>query len=810
MKNALTNVLIALGMASPFTACALAGSSSQRIVLAKDGAAQCVIVLADGAIEPEQTAATELADYLKKVTRAEFTIVKETQETGKGARIYVGPTKYAKDRGVDCALLGPERWVMRTVDNDLILAGGRPRGALYAVYHFLEDVVGVHWWSPWAEYAPLQPTLSIPALDRHGEPVFRNRSLDVTHSLFRQKTCPFAPRNRVNRPYEAIPFKYGGGTNSGPPSSCHTEGQFIYRYRQDISFKRNPEWFALKNGKRWVFNNQSGWSSKNQLCLSNPKLREAFLKRLRQNIKETRDQPCPPMVFDVSLNDVPSLCECEPCQAIVRRHGGKDSGLLLDFVNCIADGVKDEYPGVMIETLAYLNTERVPKNIVPRANVIITLCDTRSTYTKPIPRDEYFAQRLAAWSRVTNNIFVWDYHTNFADLALPMPFEGTFQPDLQLFRKYNVVGVMTEYHYPIFEELRDLRLWLLAKLYEDPYQDQAALIKTFTDGFYGPAGVHVRQYTEELSKAAKASPGYISTAGKTAGCKYLTPPLIFRAQKIFDSAEKAAGDSEMLLRRVRHARMAVDKATLALFPRIWGKWQADGKKREDLPLNREDIATRLRDTVESQWRLRVDLDSISPYQKRKYLARRARFLGKIDKYLKRSPIAINPPAKFVRLPWEDYTAYAADACGVYEKTTEVVEDRHTQNGITCRTEMTEKTLAGLDGNALRWDMHDHAKKATGKEATIKELKLAQIVPGTGYHWYKLGTYCIGENSFLWMYGVGIAVELGDARDPLDPTGEYDIWARVRFDGPAFRGGEARAGKSAISIEWVVAVKRGKI
>ncbi len=785
-------------------------SLKDRIGLAESGTAKCIIVLADEAIEPEQTAAGELADYLKKVTGAEFAIVTESKEIEKGTRIYVGPTKYAKDHGVDCEQLGPERWVMRTVDGNLILAGGRPRGTIYAVYHFLEDVLGVHWWSPWEEHVPSQPNLSIAPLDRHGEPVFQNRCLDTTGGLFGKKGSPFDARNRINRlvSNRAIPFKYGGGKEFGPPALCHTEGQFIYRYKKDFSFKRNPEWFALKNGERWIFNNGNGWSSKNQLCLSNPELRKAFLKKLKENISETRNQPTPPMIFDVSLNDVPTLCECDSCKAIIGKYGGKDSGLLLELVNYMADGIKDEYPGVMIETLAYLNTERVPKDIVPRDNVIITLCDTKSTYTKPIPHDEYFAQRLAAWSKVTDRIFVWDYHTNFRDMALPMPFESTFQPDLQLFRKYNVIGVMTEFHFPIFEELRDLRLWLLAKLLEDPDQNMAALIETFTDGFYGPAGVYIRKYTEELAKAAKANPGYIPTMGKTAACKYLTPSFIFKAQKIFDEAETAVDGSEILLRRVRHARMAMDKATLALFPRICGEWQSDGKKREHLPLNREEIATRLRDTVEAQWRLRVDFDSLSGYSQKKFLARKTKFVTKIDNYLKRSPIAINPPAKFERLPWEDYTAYAADSYGACGKATEIVEDKHTQNGIACRTELSDKTLAGLDGNALKWDMHDHAKKATGKEPTIKYLKLDEIIPGTGYHWYKLGTYCIGENNFLWMYGVAVGIELGDARDPLNTTGEYDIWARVKFEGPAFPHG-GKDEKNAISIEWVVAAKAGK-
>jgi hypothetical protein len=797
-------VLAVFGIVALFTCCALGKSSERRIVLAENKTAKCVIVLSDGAIEPEQTAARELADYLKKVTGAEFTIVKEEEETKKGTRIYVGPTKYAKDHDINCEKLGPEAWVMRTIDGNLILAGGKPRGTIYAVYHFLEDIIGVHWWSPWEEYVPSQLNLSIAALNRHGEPVFKNRCLRTTIGL--KEVSPFNARNRINRliSNKPIPFKYGGDVRFGPPSLAHTEGHFIWWYKKEFDFKRNPEWFALKDGKRQIFKT----FTKNQLCLSNPELRKAFLKKLKENIRETRNQPCPPMIFDVSLNDRPALCECEACKAIVRKYGNRDSGLLLEFVNYMADGIKDEYPGVMIETLAYQRTQNVPKGIVPRDNVIITLCDMTGIYTKPIPSDGSFAQNLADWSKIAKNLYVWDYHTNFSDSALPMPFESTFQNDLQLFRKYGVTGVMDEYHSPIFEELRDLRLWLLAKLFEDPYQNQTALIKTFTDLFYGPAGPYIREDISELGNAAKATPGHVWAFSKTGECKYLTLSFILKAQKIFDEAEKAVGDSGILHRRVRHARMALDKATLALLPKIWAKWDAEGKKRDDLPLNREKIAARLRDTVEEQWKFRIN-PSLSESMKKNISVEKAKFLTKIDKYLKMSPVAINPPAKFARLPRENYTAYAADSymtCG--NSAVEVIEDKYTQNGITCCVRLSDKSLASLDGNALKWDMHDHTKRATGKEATIRYIKLDEIIPGSGYHWYKLGTYCINKNNFLWIYGADLSIEVSDARDIFDPSCQYDIWARVKFEGPAFPYG-GKKGKNAILIEWIVAVKKGK-
>jgi len=771
--------------------------TASAAVLAVDGEAVASIVVSDSAILPEQTAAKELADYLGKITGGTFVVTTETQAPELKTRIYVGQTSYAKDCGLDLDTFGPEQWVMRTVGKNLVLAGGRPRGTLYAVYHFLEDVVGVHWWSPWEEYVPSRPNLRITALDRHGEPVFWMRALD-TLNLFGKDTR-FAARNRINRDYGAeIPFEYGGENDFGPPYFIHTEGKYFNILRE--SFKKHPEWVALKNGERKIFSEQEFY--KNQLCLSNQELRRQFLAILKENIRKTRNQPAPPMIFDVSLNDTPSICECDACQAIVKKYGGFDSGLLLDFVNYMADGIKEEYPGVFIETAAYLKTEDIPRGIVPRSNVIITLCDTKSSYTAPISEDGYFAKRLQDWSRITDKIFVWDYHTPFTDPATPLPFEYTFQPDLKLFRKYNVIGVFTDgLHNPVFEEMRDLRLWLLAKLYEDPYQDQDALIKTFTDGFYGPAGVYIRQYIDELEKSAKANPCYANMNVKTESCKYLTPSFILKAQKYFGEAEKAAAGSGILLRRVRHARLAIDKATLALFPKIWNWWQADGKKPEDLPLDREQIAARLRDTVETQWKLR---DDIYDWWRDREIANKKRFLEKIDGYLDRRLIITRPPAKFAHLPENAYRVYPADSYGIYQPQTKVVEDKEAESGITNRTELTEQLLDELDNNALKWDMHDYTKRFTGKEATIKCLKIEDI-PGPGYHWYKLGTYSIGKDNFLWIYGAGLEVKLNDAYDPVDTTAKYDIWAQIKFEGPAFPYGTAED-KNAICISHVVVIK----
>ncbi len=105
----------------------LAASAGAGFVLEKGR--PVTIVLADSPIPAEQTAAEELRTYLGKIIGAPCTIVPETKAAAPA--IYVGPTALARQAGIDCGQLGKEEWILRASDGNLIVAGGRPRGALY-------------------------------------------------------------------------------------------------------------------------------------------------------------------------------------------------------------------------------------------------------------------------------------------------------------------------------------------------------------------------------------------------------------------------------------------------------------------------------------------------------------------------------------------------------------------------------------------------------------------------------------------------------------------------------------------------------
>jgi hypothetical protein len=762
---------------------------AQALTLATNGLSAVVIVVADQLTPAELTAAQELASYLGKITGGKFTIQPESTHPPDRASIYVGPTRTALKAGVDCSKLGPEEWAIRTSGPDLILAGGRPRGTVYATYHFLEDVLAVHWWNPWEESVPKRPVLAVGPLNLRGSPVFRYRDI---YMLYGNDSGRFAARNRLNRDGDTtIDSRYGGSMSYGPPYHVHT---FSLYFPPQQYFNKHPEWYSLINGKR------SGYNS--QLCLTNTELRKAFLAKLIEYIESSHAQAKaanlpPPMVFSVSQNDNLNPCQCEKCQAIAKAEES-ESGPLLDFVNFLADGIRNKYPDVMIDTLAYQYTQKLPRTIKPRDNVIIRLCDTESDLIRPItdPVNKAFRDRLTAWARITKNLRVWNYAVTYTSpIGMPLPSIETYQTNYQFYASNNVEGIFTEHEYPILADMRDFKVWMMIKLLEDPYADVRKLEDTFISGFYGPATPMIQQYLADLNMEAMdrgARTNWMIPASKLS---YINTNFVIRAQTLFEQAERIVSNDAMLLRRVRHARLSLDRASMVLFIKLYNEWIATGGDKGRFPLDRDKLANRVLQTWSEQADLRMTGEQRA--------AEKQRAEAEVNHYTS-LPASVALPLKFRDLPSDEVFAYTAYSTRNWQNISRVVPDKDAESGITNFLDLTAANVENAERYVLpmTWGLYDTNTKKGIDKSPIR----AEDVPGPGYNWYKMGTYAISSNHYLYLFWSWIIqLDVGDLFDGSKPDQKYDVWARIKFTGPRFP--YARAGdKDAIYVERVVLVK----
>ena len=523
-------------------------------LIAENGIAKAVIVIAEDASESEQHAAAELAEFLEQITGAEFEVV--SPPAADNARLLVG-AEAAKLAEPDFSTegLGTDGIVIRSVGNDLILAGGRPRGTLYSVYTFLEDELGCRWWSSSESTIPNKPTLKAGNLDIRYVPVLEYRE----PYWFDAFDSDWAVRNKSNGNRPKLDEKRGGN---------HTYQGFVHTFYPLIPpktyFKDHPEWFSEIKGKRT--------HNRAQLCLTNEEMRKELVKNLKANLRRNPAAT----IASVSQNDWHGNCQCAKCAA-VEKEEGSPAGLMLRFVNSVADDIKDEFPNVAISTLAYQYTRKPPKYVKPRENVIVRLCSIECSFSKPLAdeRNQKFRDDIIGWSKISNRLYIWDYTTNFRHHIMPHPNLRVLGPNVKFFADHNVKGIFEQGAYTTNgAEMAELRAWVLAKLLWDPSRDGQQLIDEFIDGYYGPAAGQVRDYLNVTHDAAEASEDWLGCFEKNTA-KYLSFDTLSKGWTHLKAAETAVQDNPELRFRVQVAQLPVMYTFMT-------RWDEMRKKAEEI------------------------------------------------------------------------------------------------------------------------------------------------------------------------------------------------------------------------------------
>ncbi|MCL5096390.1 MAG: DUF4838 domain-containing protein [Candidatus Omnitrophica bacterium] len=547
----------------PLMALSIAASTAEaRLVIAEGGEAQVAVFTEKGATATELYAAKELADTLRQVTGATFETNEVKGELPEKA-ILVGPGQIARDLFPEVPFdqLGDEEIVIRTKGKRLLLAGGRPRGTLYAVSRFLQDDCGVRWWTPWATTIPHRPNLMVPDLDVRQKPAFESRD----PFWFPAFDGDWAVRNFSNSQSARINDDMGGTIKY--KGFVHT---FYPLVPPDPYFKEHPEWFSLINGKRSA--------DHAQLCLTNPQLRDFVVERVKQWLRESPEA----RIVSVSQNDWHGNCQCPVCKAIDDAEGSP-SGSLLTFVNYIAAKIAPDFPDVAIDTLAYQYTRKAPKTIKPLPNVIVRLCSIECNFGASLedPSNEKFAQDIRDWSKLCNRLYIWDYTTDFAHYVQPHPNWFSLGPNVRFFQAHHVKGLFEQGAYQSNgAEMSEMRAWVLAQLLWNPQRDDRALIDEFLDGYYGkPAAEFIRRYMDLVYEASR---GYYLSCYSPPTAPFLSFKVMARAERLWQQAETAARTDQDLLWRVRLGHLPVRYVFLTQ----WEKFRAECTKAgENWPLN---------------------------------------------------------------------------------------------------------------------------------------------------------------------------------------------------------------------------------
>ena len=536
--------------AAVLTAFAFQSDAADMLTFAMRGkASDCAIVVPASPSKAEQHAADELSAYIEKSTGARLAVIREDGAVPKRA-IFVGDAQWTRSAVTNAASMSPDSFVLKAVPPRFAIVGGGRRGTLYGVYDFLERHLDIAWLASWCEDVPKRDALQVPADEFVVEsPAFELRE-DYWFDYFNPD---IALRNKTNGELVRFREEHGGAPEhrfGGGLGNAHTFDTLVPRGE---FFAEHPEYYSMdENGSRGTARDRS-W----QLCLTNPDVLEIAKRRVLERIERDPGAEC----YGVSQMDNMNYCRCPACTA-VNEEEGAPSGTLVRFVNAIAEAVEKKFPGKKVSTLAYQYSRRPPKKTRIRGNVVPVICTSGCGFSKSLDvlaesGDEGAAAFLAdleAWGKATDQLYIWNYSTDFRNYLMPFPNAYTLRENLRLFRRMGVTRVFEEGAYMgRHGEFAELKGYLTAKWLWNPDLPAEPLIDRFMRGYYGAAAPYVREYFDMLHSLDIP---HLAISADT-DVYWLTDDFLARATRIWSKAQSAVRDDPARLYNVRMGAMSV-------------------------------------------------------------------------------------------------------------------------------------------------------------------------------------------------------------------------------------------------------------
>ena len=544
-----------------------------------------VIVLPEKADPSTVLAADELSGYVKKVSGKTLSVIRGKSDAEK--QIVIGTLDTVKDAPTDLLkklrdAKKSEAFVIAAQGNRMYIIGKNRVAELYGTYQFLEDKLGVRWLKAATpeddgEYIPKNTDLSFPDFELYREPWFTHRRLDQTGSYWNvipKNSIALAVRNgfQTPPPYGARPdsnkefaefflprtpdevLSIGGGhttfSNAVPPAL----------------FKTHPEYFALLDGKRTLFD---GGHQCYQYCISNPEVQQKVADYILSQIGKYGSGKAS-YLFGMADTSV-GWCECPECRKLDKSDKYNYLNVTNRFhaiVQKIAEKVYAKCPDARLYVWAYHTYREIPKDVKIDPRMEVQYCIHGRCYGHKLDDPECLRNAkqyslLKDWLKLSPTIYTYEYFT--CTPPLYVPHERTQAHDLKLYKKLGITGYKEEASFPDSklignnqEQRKEIFpscwqwLYVTGKLLWNPDLNVDELLTDAESKYYGAAYPAMKKYHDlrrKLWENGSNDMGY-PTGDQRSAALLNTPGSKEALLGYLAEAEKLAQNDKTLLYRI--------------------------------------------------------------------------------------------------------------------------------------------------------------------------------------------------------------------------------------------------------------------
>lgn len=477
---------------------------SAPMYIVDDGVSDFVIVTEENPDATTKTAVNELQTYIKKISGTELKAVTENEVTPEDNAIIIGETSLEKEIvDINRSEIAKDGFMLHSDGKHLFIAGSDNRGTLYGVYTFLEEYLGVRWFTPELEVVPENKDIVIDShINRIVEPSFsirRNDSLG-TNDAHRART-------KMNVSFWNEAKEYGGAL------TYVLWDVTLDKLVPDDLITEHPEYFATT---------AEGTKTRDHVCLSNPDVLSVAVENARKAILACETDA---KYIHIGQKDNTNYCRCENCEALYEKYGSVSAPTIL-FTNAFADALDDEFPDFMFTFYAYNETDRPPTDTTLRCNdnVAPVLCglhkacrshpltecgaqDGNETFYNLFGDNEpTISQDFANWVKIADTTYIYDYTINFINTAQFFSNFEYMQSTMKYMHDIGITGYIYncgDTHTAAFNELRN---YLLCKLQWDVNCDVEYHMMDFMNAYYGEeAASYIKQIIDIQTAQTKVS-----------------------------------------------------------------------------------------------------------------------------------------------------------------------------------------------------------------------------------------------------------------------------------------------------------------
>ena len=370
--------------------------------------------------------------------------------------------------------------------------------------------------------------------------------------------------------------------------------------------------------------------------------------------------------------------------------------------------------------------------------------------------------------------------------AYPFASEFYYGDLYKFYRDNNVTEIFWEHELEYWADMFEYKFFIECKLMEDPDADLAKLQNIFMTRYYGAAAPFIMDFRHKVDHDCRENGGKVPFAWPVHYYEFGFLKDLRSYEALFDNAEAAVAGDELLVSRVRRARLGID--LLAMQRRARMGWHGSmANINGDSDLDYGGIVAR----VKNDWHKWAG----------KYIKSKD-FIGQIDSVI--SDMDARCAAKLKNVPNEfkdkNFIYFIPEAFLLFNDDMKLVDDAESITGKAARVNGKAKHYYELPYEMGCYDLNFKKTSPWFKMATVDKH---------GYNWYKLGRVTVKERNNLffnrsWTIQIPISY-------PETVGRTFDVWASIKFTGPMYhpdeKDGDSFIWQDMVILEDVFDVKK---